>query len=177
MRESRQTSNEVLTEKPLRRSRSVCPGEEEVMHCCQACPLSGVVRSSQLMMPEREVSVAPFDIGARALQHLCERFSLVLELVLLHRAQRPQDAPPERSPWSYASFPRMREAGDRRHGDWMPAYARMTVYGHQTYATDIACVLLTSAVAPESAGDGIEDRRLGARDPAPQTEHLGESTP
>jgi hypothetical protein len=177
MRESRQTSNEVLTEKPLRRSRSVYPGEEEVVHCCQACPLSGVVKSSQLMMPEQEVSVAPFDLGASALQHLCERFGLVLELVLLPRAQRAQGAPPERSPWSYASFPCMREAGDRRHGDWMPAYASMTVYGHQTYATDIACVLLASAVAPESAGDGIEDRRLGARDTAPQTEHLGESTP
>jgi hypothetical protein len=95
MLESRQTSNEVLTEKPLRRSRSVYPGAEEVVHCCQACPLSGVVKSSQLMMPEQEVSVAPFDIGARALQHLCERFGLVLELVLLHRAQRAPGAPPE----------------------------------------------------------------------------------
>jgi hypothetical protein len=177
MRESRQASNEVLTEKPLRRSRSVYPGEDEVVHCCQACPRSGVVKASQLMMPEQEVSDAPFDLGARALQHLCERFGLVLELVLLHRAQRAQGAPPERSPWSYPSFPRMREAGDRRHGDGMPTYASMTVYGHQTYAPDISCVLLASAVAPESAGDGIEDRRLGARDPAPQTEHLGESTP
>ena len=46
-----------------------------------------------------------------------------------------------------------------------------------TDETDLACVLLASAVAPECAGDGIEDRRLGARDTAPQTEHLGESTP
>ena len=38
-------------------------------------------------------------------------------------------------------------------------------------------VQIESAVAPECAGDGIEDRRLGARDTAPQTEHLGESTP
>jgi hypothetical protein len=101
----------------------------------------------------------------------------VLELVLLYLAQRAQGAPPERSPYSYASFPRMREAGDRRHGDGMPASASMTVYGHQTDETDLACILLASAVAPESAGDGIEDRRLGARDTAPQTEHLGESTP
>jgi hypothetical protein len=100
MRESRQTSNEVLTEKPLCRSRSVYPGEEEVVHCCQACPRSGVGKSSQVTMPEQEVSVAPFDIGASALQHLCERFGLVLELVLLPRAQRAQGAPPERSPWS-----------------------------------------------------------------------------
>ena len=71
----------------------------------------------------------------------------------------------------------MREAGDRCPVDWRPAYARMTVYGHQTYAPDTACVLLASAVAPESAGDGIEEQRLGARDTAPQTEYLGESTP
>src|SRR5262245_37035829 len=177
MRESRQTSNEVLTEKPLRRSRPVYPGEEAFMHCCQACPRSGVVQSSQVMMPEQEVSDVPFDLGACALRHLCERFGLVLDLVVLHQAQRAQGAPPERSPWSSASFPRMRAAGDRRHGDWMLASASLTVDGHQTYATDLACVLLASAVAPESAGDGIEDRRLGARDTAPQTEHLGESTP
>src|SRR5262245_25815293 len=56
------------------------------------------------------------------------------------------------------------------------AYARMRVYWRQIYETDIACVLLASAVAPECASDGIEDRRLGARDTAPQTEHLGEPT-
>jgi hypothetical protein len=66
---------------------------------------------------------------------------------------------------------------DGRHGDEMPVSARMTLYWRQTYETDIACVLLASAVAPECAGDGIEDRRLGARDTAPQTEHLGKPTP
>jgi hypothetical protein len=147
------------------------------VHCCQACPRSGVVTSSQLMMPEQKVAVAPFDMGARALQHLYERCGLGLALVLLHRAQHAHGAPPERSPCRYASFPRMREAGDRRHEDGMPASARMTVYGHQTDKTDLACVLLASAVAPESVGDDSEDRRLGARDTAPQTEHLGEPTP
>jgi hypothetical protein len=69
------------------------------------------------------------------------------------------------------------QLGGGRHGDGMPAYARMTLYWRRTCETDIACVLLTSAVAPECAGDGIEDRRLGARDTAPQTEHLGKPTP
>ena len=87
-----------------------------MVHCCQACTLSGVVKSSQVMVPEREGAVAPFDIGAGALQHLCERFGLVLELVLRHRAQRTQGALPERSPWSYASFPRKWEA--RRRAPW-----------------------------------------------------------
>src|SRR5262249_585441 len=129
-----------LTEQPLRRSRSVYPGEEEVVHCCQACPRSGVVTSSQLMMPEHKVAVTPCDMGARALQPLYERFGLGLALVLLHRAQHAHGAPPERSPCRYASFPCMREAGDRRHEDGMPASARMTVDGHQTDETDLACV-------------------------------------
>src|SRR5215510_6449202 len=97
-----------LTEQPLRRSRSVYPGEEEVVHCCQACPRSGVVTPSQLMIPEQKVSVAFFDMGACALQCLCERFGLGLALVLLHRAQRAHWAPPERSPCRYASFLCMR---------------------------------------------------------------------
>ena len=37
-------------------------GEEEVGPGGQACPLSGVVKSSQVMVPAREVSVAPFDL-------------------------------------------------------------------------------------------------------------------
>ena len=27
--------------------------------------------------------------------------------------------------------------GDKRHGDWMPAYAGMTFYWRRTYTTDI----------------------------------------
>ena len=34
--------------------------------------------------------MASFHIGTRALEHLRERFGLVLELVLLFRAQRPE---------------------------------------------------------------------------------------
>ena len=60
------------------------------MHRGQTCPLSGVIEASQLMVPQREVPVAPFHIGAGALEHLSERLSLVLELVSLHRAQRAQ---------------------------------------------------------------------------------------
>ena len=58
----------------------------------EACPFSGVIESSQLMVPQREVPVAPFHIGTGTLKHLRERFGLVLELVLLHwapLAQRP----------------------------------------------------------------------------------------
>ena len=56
----------------------------------QTGPLSGVVEASQLMIPQREISVASFHIGAGALEHLRERFGLGLELILLHGAQRPK---------------------------------------------------------------------------------------
>ena len=80
----------LLPEKALRRGRAVRTREEKVMHSRQACTLSRVVQASQLMVPQREVPVAPFYIGAGALEHLRERLGLVLELVLLHRAQRIQ---------------------------------------------------------------------------------------
>ena len=32
--------------------------------------------------------------------------------------------------------------GDKRHGDWMPAYAGMTFSWHRTYETDIQCPFL-----------------------------------
>ena len=50
-------------------------------------PFPGMVESSQLMVPQREVAVAPFDIGAGALEHLRERGCVRLELVLLRRTQ------------------------------------------------------------------------------------------
>src|SRR6266446_6995363 len=56
----------------------------------QACSLSGVVESSQLMVAQREVPVAPFHIGAGALEHLCKLRCFCLEPVLLHRARLPQ---------------------------------------------------------------------------------------
>ena len=62
----------LLPEKPLRRGRPVWTREEKVVHRRQTCPLSGVVESSQLMVPQREVPVAPFHIGAGALEHLRE---------------------------------------------------------------------------------------------------------
>ena len=48
------------------------------MHRCQACTLSGVVKSAQLMVPQREIPITPFHIGAGALEHLGElgRFCL-----------------------------------------------------------------------------------------------------
>ena len=91
---------------------------------------------------------------------------------MLPRAHR---ALPKRSPGGYALFPRKREAKDGLHGD--TRLREPDVVLAPDYETDISCVLLESAVAPECAGDGIEDRRLAARDTAPQTEQLGESTP
>ena len=60
------------------------------MHRRQTRALAGVVESSQLVVPQREVPVAPCAIGTGTLAHFRERFGLVLELGLLHQAQRPQ---------------------------------------------------------------------------------------
>src|SRR5215467_13011318 len=70
----------LLPEKPFRRGGAVRAREEEVVHRCQARTLSGMVKSSQLMVPQREVPVAPFHRGTGALEHLRERFGLVLGL-------------------------------------------------------------------------------------------------
>ena len=56
------------------------------MHGCEACTLSGVVESPQLMVPQREVAIASFYIGAGALEHLCKLGRLGFELVLLQHA-------------------------------------------------------------------------------------------
>jgi hypothetical protein len=71
-----------LSEKSLCRCRPVCAREEKVVHRGQTCTLSGVVKSSQLMVPQREVPVAPFHIGAGALGYLRECCRCVLEPVL-----------------------------------------------------------------------------------------------
>jgi hypothetical protein len=59
---------------------------------CEACTLSGVVESAPLMVPQREVSMAPFHSGAGALAHLRQLGRLGLTLVVLQHAslaQRP----------------------------------------------------------------------------------------
>ena len=53
-----------LPEKPLRRRRPVRTRAQEVVDCGEACPFPGMVESSQLMVPQREIPVAPFHIGA-----------------------------------------------------------------------------------------------------------------
>src|SRR5262249_8239393 len=53
----------LLPEKSLCRRGPVRTREEEVVHRGQTFPLSGAVQSSSLMMPQREVPVASFDIG------------------------------------------------------------------------------------------------------------------
>jgi len=81
-----------LPKKPLRRGRPVRTREEKVVHGGEACTLAGVVKSAPLMIPPREVSVAPFDMGAGALEHLRKLGCLGFELVLLQHAalvQRP----------------------------------------------------------------------------------------
>src|SRR5713226_1267146 len=80
----------LLPEKPLRCCRPIRACQQEVVHCREACTLSGVVKSAQLMVPQREVPVAPFHIGARALKHLRELGRLRLELVVLHRVELAQ---------------------------------------------------------------------------------------
>src|SRR5262245_23443116 len=47
------------------------------------------VRNVKLMVPQREVAVAPFHMRAGALEHLRERGGLRLELVVRHRAYLP----------------------------------------------------------------------------------------
>ena len=52
----------LLTEESLCGGRPVRTCEEKVVHGRQARTLSGVVESSQLVIPQREVPVAPFHI-------------------------------------------------------------------------------------------------------------------
>ena len=60
------------------------------MDRCQACTLCGVVKSSKLMIPQREVAVAPLHIGTCAFAHLRELSRFSLQGALRHRAQGPQ---------------------------------------------------------------------------------------
>jgi hypothetical protein len=60
------------------------------MYCGQTGPLSGVIEASQLVIPQCQVPVTPFHIGARALEDLGESACYCLECVLLSRAQRAQ---------------------------------------------------------------------------------------
>ncbi len=52
----------LLPEKPLHRRGAVSPGEAKVVNGRQARALSRMVEPAQLMVPEREVSVASFYI-------------------------------------------------------------------------------------------------------------------
>src|SRR5215510_653518 len=72
----------LLTEKSLRRRCPVGPSEEKVVNGSEALPLPRPVESSQLMVAERQVSVAPLHIGTRALEHSRQPLGLVMELIL-----------------------------------------------------------------------------------------------
>ena len=97
-----------LPEKPLRRCRPVRTREEKVLHRCQARTLSGVVESSKLVMPQREVPVAPFHRRTRALEHLRELRRGDLQRVGLNRAQLPQRPAGLKQWWTEAlgTFPK-----------------------------------------------------------------------
>src|SRR5215471_21207172 len=45
----------LLPKKPLCRGRAVRTREEEVMYCGQTGPLSGTIKASQLVIPQREM--------------------------------------------------------------------------------------------------------------------------
>jgi hypothetical protein len=79
-----------LPDKPFRRGRVIRARAQEVGYRCEARALPRVVEPSQRVMSQREVPVAPCPIRAGALEHLRERFGLVLELLWLQRAPGPQ---------------------------------------------------------------------------------------
>jgi hypothetical protein len=58
------------------------------MHRCEARTLSGVVESSKLVIPQREVPVASFHIRTGALEHLREFCSRLLQPILFNWGQR-----------------------------------------------------------------------------------------
>ena len=60
------------------------------MHRSQTGTLSGVVKSTQLVIPQREIPVAPFHIGAGALEDLGELGRLLLQPALFSRMQLPE---------------------------------------------------------------------------------------
>src|SRR2546430_5467086 len=49
-----------------------------------------MVEAAQLMVPQREVAIASFHIGAGPLEHLCQLFGLLLQCALLCLAQLSQ---------------------------------------------------------------------------------------
>jgi hypothetical protein len=63
-----------------------------MVHRGQARPLPGMVEPPQRVMAQREVPVAPCDIGAGALEHLRAFGGFSLPGVLLDWAQRPSRA-------------------------------------------------------------------------------------
>ena len=79
-----------LTKKPFRRGRPVRTCEEKVVHSGEECMHPWLVESAQWMVPQREVAIAPFDIGTGALEHLRERSRFSLQPVLFNRMQRTQ---------------------------------------------------------------------------------------
>ena len=76
-----------LTKKPLGRCRPVVPCEEKVVNRGEAFSLSRAIQPSQLMLPQRQITISPLDIGTRPLEHRRQPLRLVLELVLCGRPQ------------------------------------------------------------------------------------------
>src|SRR5262249_6646800 len=93
----------LLPEKSLRRGRAVRTREEKVVHGCQTRTLSRVIEPSQLVIPQREMPVAPFHIGAGALEHVGKFGRLGFELALLSEGQVAQ-RPAGRKEWGTQAF-------------------------------------------------------------------------
>jgi len=73
----------LLPEKPFRCRGPICPREEEVMDRGQTCPLTGMIETSQLMVPQREVPIAPFHVRTGTLEHVREFVGFLLQPLLL----------------------------------------------------------------------------------------------
>ena len=86
-----------------------------MVHRCQARTLAGMVEPSPLVLSQREGPVAPFDMGARGLEHLRERGGFSLQRVVLLRAQRPSHAigRPQRGAEALGQRPQRRSCGHR----------------------------------------------------------------
>jgi hypothetical protein len=87
----------LLPEQSLRCGRPVRTRAQEVVAGCKTCPFPGMVKSSQLVVAQREGPIAPCHLGAGALAHLRELGRLSLQLVVLNRTQR--RPPTGRKPW------------------------------------------------------------------------------
>ena len=104
----------LLPEKSLCRSGPVRAREQEVVHRREAGTFPGVVESSQLVVSKREVPIAPFHVGAGALEHVGELRRFLLQPVLLYRIATHSTPQQAQTGGSGCDRPRSRSGGPRR---------------------------------------------------------------